>query len=373
MTYHRIFQVCVGLFVVLLTLGEPLGLSLTYKVRKGDSLWSIARLFQVSVKEIKRLNRLRSDRVYPGQVLRLGPRLKEIKVENGPYYFYKPRVAAQQSRKYIEPARFRPSQDYRNARALLRAFDADILSRRAKNQGRRLPLKGWTVVLDPGHGGIDPGAIVSNKDGKARSVYVVEDEYVYDIALRVYELLRLNGAEVGLTVISPNHLIRNNYRASVTFVHEQNEVYNDEKRNQSRSNSVRPGGRNLLQRVRIANRYFKRARKGKSLFISLHADNSPGRPKGPLAIYLNRRGRVDRRSRTFAQVMRKALHHPDIPALIRGRNLGVLRNNRAYAEILVEVHNMHDRGDAYRLRFHKNRQRCAERIVKGILNYANRR
>lgn len=373
MTLHRIFQVCVGLFLVLFTLGEPLGLSLTYEVRKGDSLWSIARLFQVSVKEIKRLNRLRSDRVYPGQVLRLGPRLKEIKAENGPYYFYKPRVAAQQSRKYIEPSRFRPIKDYQNARALLQAFDAEIRARLAQNRGRRLPLKGWKVVVDPGHGGIDPGAIVSNKDGVKRSVYVVEDEYVYDIALRVYELLRLKGAEVELTVISPNHLIRDNFRASVTFVHEQNEVYNDAKRNQRRSGSVRPGGNNLLQRVRIANRHFKGARKGKSLFVSLHADNSPGRPKGPLAIYLNRRGKVDKRSRKFAQVMQKALHHPDLPAQIMGRNLGVLRNNRAYAEILVEVHNMHDRGEAYRLRFHKNRQRSAERIVKGILNYANRR
>ncbi len=369
MTFHRISQFIIALCLVLLTVGEPPGLSLVYEVQRGDSLWSIARLFQMSVKEIKKLNRLRTDRVYPGQVLRLGPKIKEIPVENGPYYFSKPRVAAQQSRKYIEPARSRPIEDYRSGRTLLQAFDAEIRAKVAKNRGRQ-PLKGWKIVIDPGHGGIDPGAIVSNKDGMERSVYVVEDEYVYDIALRVYELLRLNGAEVGLTMISPNHLIRDNLRASVTFVHEQNEVYNDEKINQKHARSVRPGGRNLLQRVKIANRFFKGARKSKSLFISLHADNSPERPKGPLAIYLNRKGKIDKRSRTFAKVMQKALDHPDLPAQIAGRNLGVLRKNRAHAEVLVEIHNVHDKGEAYRLRFHKNRQEDAERILKGVLDYA---
>ena len=87
-------------------------------------------------------------------------------------------------------------------------------------------------------------------------------------------------------------------------------------------------------------------------------------------IYLNRKGKIDKRSRTFAKVMRKALDRPDLPAQIAGRNLGVLRNNRAHAEVLVEIHNVHDKGEAYRLRFHKNRQGDAERIVKGALAYA---
>lgn len=38
-------------------------------------------------------------------------------------------------------------------------------------------LKGWHIVLDPGHGGLDPGAVVENVDGNGNKVYVVEDEY----------------------------------------------------------------------------------------------------------------------------------------------------------------------------------------------------
>ena len=41
----------------------------TYRVRPGDSLWSIARARQLTVEELKRANSLRSSRIMPGQVL----------------------------------------------------------------------------------------------------------------------------------------------------------------------------------------------------------------------------------------------------------------------------------------------------------------
>lgn len=41
----------------------------TYRVRRGDSLWSIARRSQVSVDELKSANSLRSSRIVAGQVL----------------------------------------------------------------------------------------------------------------------------------------------------------------------------------------------------------------------------------------------------------------------------------------------------------------
>ncbi len=364
--------VCLVLLLMQMAAGTAAGLSLVYEVRRGDSLWSIARRFKMPIEEIKRLNELKGDRVYPGQILKLGRSPDEIAAPNGPYYWRKPRVSEQQSRGYRERSTRSPLEDYRRARVLLKAFDAEIQSKRSRDRRRRLPLDGWKIVLDPGHGGMDPGAIVSNRAGNA-PVYVVEDEYVYDIALRMYERLGSLGADVMLTVISPNHLIRENLQAVRTFVHEQNEVYNDERINRRPSERVRPGGRNLTQRVRITNRFLKRARKGRSLFVSLHADNSPQRPKGPLAIYLSRKGKVDHRSRRFAQIVRKALEQPNLPAQLKGRNLGVLRNNRAHAEILVEIRNVHDMGEAWALRFHKNRQRDADRIVNGILSYVKGR
>jgi LysM repeat protein len=42
---------------------------LTYRVKKGDTLSSIARLFDTTVDKIKNLNRLRGSRITPGDRL----------------------------------------------------------------------------------------------------------------------------------------------------------------------------------------------------------------------------------------------------------------------------------------------------------------
>jgi membrane-bound lytic murein transglycosylase D len=43
----------------------------TYKIQKGDSLWLIARKFNTNTKKLKRINNLRSTRLYVGQVLKI--------------------------------------------------------------------------------------------------------------------------------------------------------------------------------------------------------------------------------------------------------------------------------------------------------------
>jgi membrane-bound lytic murein transglycosylase D len=50
------------------------GAATTYRVRKGDTLYDIAREFGVSVSELRRLNGLSGSRIYPGDVLRIPPR-----------------------------------------------------------------------------------------------------------------------------------------------------------------------------------------------------------------------------------------------------------------------------------------------------------
>ncbi len=351
-----------------LLLGAPAtGLSPTYEVRRGDSLWEIARRFRTSVDRIRRINGLNSSRIYPGQRLRIGTRIREFLLPNGPYYYIRPSRDVQDTRAYAEGSSGTPRKDYARARSLLEAHYTELEVRFQNLKGRTQPLRGWRIVLDPGHGGRDPGAIVSNRDGRNQDVHVVEDEYVYDIAVRILERLTLYGAAVELTVISPNHLRRDNTPASHTFVNEQNEVYNDARTNRSNDSSVRPGSDNIERRVRIANAFF--GGRSKTLFLSLHADNSPGRPKGPLVMFLQRGTHVDRRSKRLAEVMRRTLDSPTVPSQIGGRNLAVLRDNRARAEVLVEIRNVSFVGDAWALRFHETRDEDADRIVRGVLDY----
>lgn len=52
------------------TLPKPTG-TIRYRVRRGDSLWSIARNYGVAVDELKSENNLSGSRIYAGQTLRI--------------------------------------------------------------------------------------------------------------------------------------------------------------------------------------------------------------------------------------------------------------------------------------------------------------
>lgn len=366
-----------------------------YKVRGGDYLGEIARLHQMSVAELKRLNNLKGSVIHPGDLLKVRPLLskgtewlkiseidwdglmtvegggRKIAASNGPYYFRSPKTGRQKSARYFEDHPRSPLKTYRQARALWRAFEREVVRLgRLSNQ-----LEGWHIVLDPGHGGLDPGAIVPTLDGNGKKLYVVEDEYVYDIAMRVFVLLKLHGADVTMTLLSPNHLIRHTNPPASTFVHEKNEVYNSYALNKRNNNKAWPrGGRtgNLHHRVEIARDAFAEVPRSRRIFLSFHADNESRAPEAPLALYYessNGRKR-DVASRKFAKVLLPAL---GAGARTRGQNLGVLRDNPAGVKLLLEVRNLAYTNNAWSLRFEQYRHRDAEKVVKGVLDYARSR
>ncbi|MDC7220357.1 MAG: LysM peptidoglycan-binding domain-containing protein [Spirochaetales bacterium] len=352
----------------------------TYEVQQGDSLWSIASAYSTTTETLSRLNRLDSDKIIPGMELKLplfsqvnqGVNVLKAMVnthrdpEQGPWFNWEPDRRTQPSRDYGELSETSTTENYRLAREVLNKLDREV--DRAGLLSR--DLKGWTIVIDPGHGGLDPGAVVETVDGNGNSAYVIEDEYAYDISLRVYALLQQHGADTGLTIISPNHHVRHTPDASITFVNEKNEVYNSASLNRTGEWSEWPrgGSSGLEKRLVTAREIIEEEGNRKSLFISIHCDNTPGGFKQSGILYYGSTEAEKERSRTFAEsfddYFPAGLNHKE-------QNVHVLNNNPATeGAVLVEIRNVHYDNNSWALRNEELRDQDAQKIVDSLLHFA---
>jgi N-acetylmuramoyl-L-alanine amidase len=287
----------------------------------------------------------------------------QIKAANGPYYFEAPKADYQKHATYFEESSISAPVAYRHAKLLWDSFENTVAG-----MGRISDrLAGWNFVLDPGHGGIDPGTTVRAKDSEGKTFTIVEDEYVYDIALRVFVLLKLNGADVTMTLLSPNHLVRQNAPASHTFVHDRNEVINSASWNKTDRPGAWPmGGQTFLNaRINVAREAFKGTRSDRTVFLSFHADNVPALGEAVSLLYQKNRTGTDTRSRHFAKSLLPAL---GAGARMKGQNLGVLRGNPAHYKLLVELRNLAFEDHIWSIRYDRLRQRDAEKVVKALLD-----
>lgn len=265
-------------------------------------------------------------------------------------------------------------------------------------------LKGVRIVLDPGHGGADVGAMANG---------AWESDFVYDLTMRVKRILEQDTeASVSTTLDYPalEDRIRDRIPAPTreAVLMTTPPVPND---------GETSGAVSAHLRWILANAWFAEfARKGdarRTLFLSLHADSLhpsaqgsmvyvPGASGIPARFTLGS-GRVPRvkehaagaqviltsrerlqseaRSRVFAEGLLKALRRERIPihanrpirSIIHrsGRSFvpAVLRHNRAATKVLLEVANLTNESDAENLKDAVFRERYAEAVVKGIRAY----
>ena len=177
------------------------------------------------------------------------------------------------------------------------------------------------VVIDPGHGGPDPGAIGIGG--------LKESEVVLDVSKRVEKLLTEKGVKVRMT--------RNN------------EVNLD-----------------LPPRVSIANRTDA------DIFVSIHANASRGKRRDINGLetfyYSGWRGRLLAK-KIQKQILKVSPGSPDRG--VRQGRFFVIKNTRMPA-VLVEIGFLTGRLDARRLEKSINRKRIAYAITKGILEYLSK-
>jgi N-acetylmuramoyl-L-alanine amidase len=273
----------------------------------------------------------------------------------------------------------------------------------AAERGRAANLRGVVVILDAGHGGVDPGA----SNGR-----VWEDDYAYDIMVRVKEVLeRKTSATVHATIRDQSQGFRpHNGRFKSR---DTDEVLLTTPHFHHKSSGQTAVAVNL--RWYLSNSLYRQAKaRGVSsdrvVFVSFHADSlhpslrgamvyvpgreyrprSYGKSGEPYRRYKEFReqpevrfsGRDLTRSEGLSRALAKELvgdlrssrimihpHKPVRDHVVRGGRAwvpAVLRYNQVPTSVLVEVCNLNNRTDQKRIADPDFRQLFAEAFVRGL-------
>ncbi len=181
-------------------------------------------------------------------------------------------------------------------------------------------LKGVALVIDAGHGGKDPGAVVPQ---------TYEKDVALKVALKVEKLLRAQGAEVYMT----------------------------------RSDDSYP---TLAERAGLANTYKV------DLFISIHANAAENKSAQGIETLYSDQGQRGNLSKAFAQSLNQSMVQAvgavDRKAKADVRGLHVLKHTTMPAA-LVELGFLTNQEEVSKLTQNSYQDLLAEAIVQGVIQY----
>lgn len=235
-------------------------------------------------------------------------------------------------------------------------------------------LAGLVVIIDPGHGGVDPGSHGTFPSGSSR-VNVVEDEYCYDVAMRLRRQVVARG---GIAVVT----LRDTKQGQTTSERLQNQVIPSDGNEVFTRNraTVTAGNVGMSQRTRYANdiltRYGKSAR---VVFISIHFDVAGTRkdlagvhfiaPPDPQPVPELIQALVEEFRK--GNRLRKDSSQEEYHVVTKSgevRDLFVLRPSliKVRQRVLIELGNFNHAGDVWRIRSPGVRDAYVECIVSAL-------
>ena len=226
----------------------------------------------------------------------------------------------------------------------------------AKYQVTSSELQGACFYLVSGHGGPDPGAI-----GKMGSHVLHEDEYAYDIMLRLARNLLTHGAKVHIIIQDAKDGIRNqqflNNSKRETCMG-RTIPFNQVKRLEQRSAKVNSLSNSDQER-------YKRA-------VFIHVDSRSKHQRTDVFFYYQAKNSVSKHlaKRLKSTFTNKYRHHQPgrgFSGTVEHRDLYVLRRT-APASAFVELGNIQNRFDQQRLILSNNRQALANWLCEGLIS-----
>ena len=219
-------------------------------------------------------------------------------------------------------------------------------------------LAGACFFLSSGHGGPDPGAIAI-VDGRE----LHEDEYAYDITLRLARNLLEHNATVHIIIQDSYDGIRD-------------DMYLNNSRNETCMGKEIPliQSERLKQRTDEINNLSFRAKEKYQRAIFIHLDSrSKTRQLDVFFVYQNVKENRDRSlklartmQRTFRRLYKKNQETRGFSGIILTRSLYILTNTKPVS-ILAELANMQNQFDQRRFLLENNRQALANWLCIGFI------
>ena len=217
-------------------------------------------------------------------------------------------------------------------------------------------LDGACFYVVSGHGGPDPGAI-----GKIGDNELHEDEYAYDIALRLAYNLMKEGAEVRIIIQDKNDGIRNG-------------LYLNNSKDETCMGNPIPLNQveRLKQRCQAINTLYHKDRKNykycRAIFI--HIDSRSSGKQTDVFFYHSARKAESKRlaysmQEMFASKYDKYQPNRGFTGTVSERNLFVLAN-ASPASVFVELGNIQNENDQRRLMLSYNREAVAKWLMEGF-------
>ena len=218
-------------------------------------------------------------------------------------------------------------------------------------------LAGACFYVVSGHGGPDPGAI-----GRVGKHELHEDEYAYDIALRLARVLMQEGADVRIIIQDAKDGIRD-------------ESYLSNSKRETCMGDPIPLNQvqRLQQRCNKINALYQKDRKNyaycRAIFI--HVDSrSKGKQTDVFFYHSNKKAHSKRLANNMKDTFESKYdkHQPNrgFRGTVSERNLYVLRNTTPVA-VFLELGNIRNKRDQQRLVLKNNRQALANWIAEGIV------
>lgn len=220
-------------------------------------------------------------------------------------------------------------------------------------------LKGCVYYIVSGHGGPDPGAV-----GTYRGKNLCEDEYAYDVGLRLAWNLLSYGATVYIITRDDDDGIR---EGEILPCDKDEECWRDKEIPINQ-------GKRLTQRSDVINRLYTRNRRNGVRYqrlVVIHVDSNSKNAKIDMFFY-HKKG--DNQGEMFANRIQRTIKEKydqyrkgrGYTGTVSTRDLHMLRETKP-TTLFIELGNIRNRNDQARLVVEGNRQLVANWLFQGML------